>query len=292
MQQFYGVPISEVENWVIQPHANPVEKKRNSERFSKNWHLRPESVFVASIGTSWQPHSWNRVIDMIMWANFQGYNVWFQEVQEDHINFPMANTQVMRDSAIIMGRDAGFDKICLIDNDVLPDKEILVRLLEHPFPLIAPFIWDQGEDHALGIPRYDRGQGLQPMRWVGASFMLFDSKIFNCPDIKFSGLYQEGQFGQLLEHYGHQFWMDTDLEVQTFTPPGRMAQHNFDTRLAMLKERYDKKETPDRSAIDKNSLWVKDGVYCPWLFNKEEQTEYFRYLEVSGNIPELVTMKS
>lgn len=291
MQQFYDVPISEVYNWVIQPHYNPIEKKRNSERFSSYWHLRPDSVFVASIGTSWQPHSWNRVVDMIMWANFKGYNVWFQEVEEDHINFPMANTQVMRDSAIMMGKDAGFDKICLIDNDVLPDKEVLFKLLEHPFPLVSPYIWDQGEDHALGIPRYERGQGLQPMRWVGASFMLFKASIFNCPDIKFSGLYQEGQFGQKLAHYGHQFWVDTDVEVQTFTPPGRMAQHNFDTRLDMLRSRYDNKEIPNRKAIDSDSPWVKSDVYCPFLFGKEEQKDYFRHLQSTGNIPELINMK-
>ena len=225
-----------------------------------------------------------------MWSNFKGYNVWLQEVEEDHINFPMAMTQIMRDSAIVMGRDAGFHKICLIDNDILPAKDTLIKLLEHPFPCVSPYLWDQGEDHALGIPRFERGQGLQPMRWVGASFMLFDSKVFNCPDIRFKGLYQEGQFGQLLRHYGHQFWIDTDLEVQTVTPPGRMAQYDFDTRTNMLKERYDKKEVPNRKAIDKDSPWVKEGIYCPFLFGKEDQLEYFKHLETSTSIPKLLTM--
>jgi len=54
MQQFYTVPVSEVENFTIQPHANPVEKARNSERFSDGWHIRPGSTLVATIGTSWQ----------------------------------------------------------------------------------------------------------------------------------------------------------------------------------------------------------------------------------------------
>lgn len=291
MQQFYNVPISEVENWTIQPHANAIEKKRNSEGFSDFYHVRPGSVYLAAIGHSWQPHCWNRVIDMIMWANFQGYNVWLQEIPEDYVNFPMALPQVMRDTAILQGRNGGFDKICLIDNDILPDKEVLVRLMEHPFPIVSPFIWDQGEDYALGVPRYERGLGMQPMRWVGSSFMLFDSSIFNCPNIKFTGLYLEGQFGQLLASYGHKFWMDTDLEVQTFTPPGRVSQYNFDERMEIFKERYNKRETPNRKSIDPNSPWVKDDVYCPFLFDQDEQKKYFEHLQSSGSIPELVTMK-
>jgi hypothetical protein len=290
MQQFYTCPISEVENFTIQPHANPVEKARNSERFSDGWHIRPGSTLVASIGNSWQLHCWNRVVDMVMWSNFNGYNVWLQEIAEDHINFPMANTQAMRDSAIIMGRNAGFDKICLIDNDVLPRKETLISLLDKPFPCVAPYIWDEGEDKALGIPRFERGLGMQPMRWVGASFMLFDAKVFNCPDIKFTGLFQEGQFGQLLAHYGHKFWMDTDFEVQTVTPPGRVAQHKFNTRMEMLEERYNRSEIPNRKAIDSDSPWVKDGIYCPFLFEKDEQLEYFKHLETQGDISKLVTM--
>ena len=288
MQQFYNVPISEVENWVIQPFVNPIEKKRNSEKFSDYWHIRPDSTFVAAIGHSWQPHSWNKVVDMVMWSNFNGYNTFLQEVAEDQINFPMANTQAMRDSAIIMAHDAGFHKVCLIDNDILPDKDALINLVNKPFPIVAPFMWDEGEDHALGIPRYERNQGMQPMRWVAASFMVIDTKVFNCPEIKFKGQFQEGQFGQLLNHYGHQFWIDTDYEVKTATPPGRMAQYDFDTRYQMLKDRYDKRGTPNRSSIDPNSPWVKDNVYCPFLFEKEDQLAYFKHLE--SDIPKLITM--
>ena len=84
--------------------------------------------------------------------------------------------------------------------------------------------------------------------------------------------------------------MDTDFEVQTVTPPGRVAQYKFNTRMEMLEERYNRSTTPNRKAIDPDSPWVKDNIYCPFLFEKDEQLEYFKHLETQGDISKLVTM--
>ena len=251
------------QGWFLRQFSTPEEEARFNSRRSYP-HAHPGSVFIANIGAMWEPGCWQKVMDMVMYTSRQGHQAWFEEVlpaQGDVL--PMADIGYMRDTAVMKALDAGLEYICLIDSDVQPEKDALVKLLDHELTLVAPYLVEPGVGQ-LGDPKWDAKTGLRRMRWVCASFLVFRPTIFNCPGVFFRSTRDDDLFFQQLWHYGIFPILDTDIEVVSTRPPRRYGGRGWEERWDLMSTIYNKSgETPDRSPIDPNDPNTIDGVYSP-----------------------------
>ena len=108
-------------------------------QMERGWpHMRPNSVLVAAMGNHWKaPGSWNKVIDMLDYTTNQGVYCAFQEVQDRCFN-PYDALGTMRNEAALTALTEGFQYLCYIDNDVLPEPDCLYRLLQRGQSITAP----------------------------------------------------------------------------------------------------------------------------------------------------------
>lgn len=231
-------------------------------------HVTPGSVYIAAIGRRWEPGCWQRVVDMKEFTNSQGIMCWLEEQPDSHSTFPEADVSGMRDEGIYKGLDGGFEWICFVDNDVEVPPDFLCRFTRYGLPIVAPTILDNKTGIPVCGPIYKLGQGLVPMQWVSLSLLLVKAAIFNCPGTRFSNVSTEGRFFQNLWHYGHQPWMDTDVEVKTTRGPTRPGDLSWDVRWDALKSMYGSRDQkPDRGATRPNNPHEVDGMYVPFLLD-------------------------
>lgn len=247
-------------------YATDAEQKR-MERKAKYPHIRPDSVLVASIGTSWEPGAWQRVVDMVTYTNFHGVCCWFSEIPDTVSQLPYQNVNHMMDSACLTASNIGVEWLMLIQNDALPEPDLLMRLLEWQTPVVVPYIYDDVLGQPIAGPVYERDTGLQPVEWACFTCILIWSKVLNCfaDCAPFRNSTRESWFFSRLIHYGHRAYQDTNTELKIATRP---TYHGANESLGDLWEKWEeadqrRRRPPDRRPIDPNDLNQKAGIYLP-----------------------------
>src|SRR3989304_6070438 len=92
---------------IVGPFPPEPERARLQAQADSKWpHLRPDSVLIACIGNHWAPGSWQRVADMMMETNKQGYACWLAEIQNRCFN-PLDALGTMRNEAWLQAANPG-----------------------------------------------------------------------------------------------------------------------------------------------------------------------------------------
>lgn len=195
-------------------------------------HVKPESILITPIGNLWEPDAWWRLQDMLLATATAGHSISLQEVTDSSL-FSFEAIAMMRWSASMMARDGGVEWLLMVDNDVLLEKDTLLRLLAHDRPVVFPML----EDLEKKLPRIiaplsapdltEPGHGLVPVRWAAMSCMLFNTKIFNVLEpTAWRG--SDHVFAQALNFIGHRIYVDTDTVVKVVKGPARHAAKEYD----------------------------------------------------------------
>lgn len=258
----------------VRSFASPEEHKRGSELQNARWnHMRPDSTLVCAMGFHWSKEglAWQKVCDMIEFTQERGYYVALSELQ-DRCYEPYDALGTMRNEAILMAQNEGFERLLYIDNDVLPEPDCLFRLLQHEHSIVVPFMAEPGTGRQLSSPAIGINSGIQPAKWSVLSMMLFKTSVFNCTGPNFwrdaIGA-DEGFHFQLLWHFGHRPWVDSGIQLVTAGGPTYPLSTNRLTkpeRDELWEKRNEKRNLPpDRSPKDPDGKNVlPNGEYFPW----------------------------
>lgn len=248
--------------------ANELEK----ERVFKTQHYRPAHIRAAStvvtpIGVMWEPGAWQKTVDMVMHANRSGVCTWLHEMVDINAGIPYAHLNMMRDTACMYAHDAGFEWVLLIENDALPEQDLLLNLLKWDMPVVVPYIVDEVLGKPICAPFYKKGSGLQPIQWAVFTCILINVRVLNCfPYCQpFTTVGIESGFFHKLRHYGHKAYQDTNTELKIAKRPAYPVDHGgLETEWKYWVE-LDKRrrQIPDRRPIDPNETKVVNGIYMP-----------------------------
>lgn len=215
-------------------------------------HVRPMSVLVACIGNTWEKGTWWRLQDMLLETAKSGYSISLQEFR-DPAMFSFEAIAMMRWSAAMSARDGGVEFCLMVDNDVLVEKDTLLRLIQHDRPVVFPWL----EDLEKRFPRViaplsmpdiiEPGHGLLPVQWAAMSCMLFNARVFNVLEpTAWRGT--DFIFAQALNWAGHRIYVDTDTVVKLVKGPTRFAAMSYDEMWEAHRRLWEKrKEDVDRS---------------------------------------------
>lgn len=263
-------PMSTAMSWDIDPKDVRTQGVKAHYHFS---HIKPESVFIAAMGNLWEKNAWWRLQDMMLYSAQHGYSVSLQEIKAADL-FSGDAIFSMRWCAAMMALDSGVEWLLMVDNDVLLEKDTLVRLLAHDRPIVFPLLNDLEQRFPIQLAPLSApadlkpGTGLQPVLWAAMSCMLFNPRIFNVLD---SNCWKGSDylFGQSLNHIGHRMYVDTDTVVAIAKGPSRLASKSYATFWKGHQSMYNrlKSEERDRSAPpgfnpETDDGWVdKDGTY-------------------------------
>lgn len=268
----HGVPItnnrSAVQDSILVPDFGTAQEAKLFELqapYSRP-HSRPASCCVVTTGTLWEPGCWKAVVDMFMYNHNRGLTTWLQEVKDPRNGLPYDNLGAMMDHGITTARTRGFDYICLLQTDVLPEPETLARLMRFEQPVVAPMIVSPDTGKSVGAPEAEAHTGLKRMRWVPTSFILFKSTVFNCfpGTYIFTGTTGEDMMWERFAHYCHWPYLDTDHPLEMVTHATRNGSLRMDERWEWLKTVDDRRrEAADRSSPDSEDPH-KGGIYAPW----------------------------
>ena len=123
----------------IRYNSSPKEQEMANRKAEDWWsHASPYSILVTAIGNHWKAGSWERVLNMIHRTNNYGYKATLDEIM-DRCQNPYDALGAMRNEAVMRGME-GYDYLCMIDTDVYPEPDMLIRLLQHELPIVAPYI--------------------------------------------------------------------------------------------------------------------------------------------------------
>ncbi len=248
--------------------ASDVEKERvlRSQHY-RPAHIRPGSTLVAPIGVMWSPGAWQKTVDMVIKSNQSGVCTWLHEMCDINAGIPYSHLNMMRDSACMYAHDAGFEWIMLIENDALPEPEMLLKLLNWDMPIVVPYIVDEVLKKPICAPFYKPGSGLQPIQWAVFTCILINVKVLNCfpfsqpfADVKIeSGLYHK------LRHYGHKTYQDTNTELKIARRPCYPVDHGglANEWKVWIEKDKERRKIPDRAPIDPNDKRQVNGIYMP-----------------------------
>ena len=255
----------------VRSFASDRERQITANPGLPRWtHIRPNSVLIAAMGYHWKQGSWQRVVDMMQHTIEQGSYVALQEIQ-DRCFEPYDALGTMRNEAALSAVNEGFEWLLYVDNDVLPERDTLVRLLNWQLPILAPYVVEPGTGRRLFGPGWDPNSGLKPAKWCVLSMLLMRTSIFNCVGPRFwsdAVGADEGYHFQTLWHYGHQPWIDTNTPlVVAGIPHYPLASNRLTSaqRAAMWdKINAPRNEPPDRRPITTDAPNVIDGEYLPF----------------------------
>lgn len=256
----------------VRYNSSPAEQNLANKKANDWWsHAAPYSVLVCAIGNHWKANSWQRVLDMVHYSNQMGFKVTLDEIM-DRCQNPYDALGAMRNEAVMRGME-GYDYLMMVDTDVFPEKDLLVRLIAHELPIVAPYVYEPTSRKPLHGPFRYMGKGLQPVKWCVLSCLLFDIRVFNAtgptPWNNAIGA-DEGYHFQEFYHYGFRPRIDTNLVLQVGRDPtyplatNRMAEKDatafWDNRREMLAE------MPDRRPINGADTRINEhGEYLPFL---------------------------
>lgn len=253
---------------------NDARNQESQTRHNAQWqygypHHSPGSVLVASVGVNWDAGCFEAVMDCVEFARSKGYEVWFQEIRDSMMLPPFEGIQGMRDEAVLTAQARGLEYLCLIENDVKPTPDLLVRMLQREAPVLAPrMLHPDGEFEGtvIGYPKHKADIGLQPMRFVAFSWILFKTTVFNCfqtPPFTAYAHHSEGQLAAGLARYGHRIFMDTGANLELTRGPA----YNHENYVAYVENmhRADKgrRQRPDRKPVIHDGPVIGE-TYAPW----------------------------
>lgn len=256
----------------IRYNHNERERDLAQRRQETLWgHVAPNSVFIAAIGNHWKPGAWQRVMDMVHYTNQYGYPCVLEEIMDRCFN-PYDSLGCMRNEAILRALQ-GFEWLCMVDNDVYPPADMLVKLIEHNVPAIAPIVLENSSGRSLHGPPHQLWTGLQPVRWCVLSMLVFRSSIFHATGPEFwndSIGADEGYHFQKLWHYGIQPYVDTDIRLLVGGDPtyplSTLRMQKCDHDAFWDKRRAWLLDAPHREPIDPNDPRRSElGEYLPFL---------------------------
>ena len=164
----------------------PFEGTMNNWKQQNLWDtLNPRSCLVAAIGNHWRARSWARVMNMIDFANKQGMRTNLIEIQ-DRCMTPYDALGTMRNEAILEAQ-RGYEFLCTVDTDVLPEPDALYRLInrmENDGRSIAvPYIDEPGTGKVLHGPErpqvvHQKYSGAHFIRWAVLSMQVYRVNVF------------------------------------------------------------------------------------------------------------------
>ncbi len=223
------------------------------------------------MGSHWASQSWAKVADMVAFTNKAGVYCGLVEIMDRCFN-PLDAMGTMRNEAIMTAKNAGYEYLCYVDNDVLPEPDALVKLLARQVPIIVPFIPEPGTGKKLHGPERNPNTGLWPMKWSVLSMMVFWTNVFNSVGTRFwadaIGADEGFHFHDLWTN-GHRLYMDTDVQVITVSKPNyplslrSMTREDRENAQERTRERL--RLPPDRRAIMENDPAVVNGIYMPFV---------------------------
>lgn len=230
-------------------------------------HMSPDSVFVAVIGNSWELGAWQKVTDMLEHTSQWGITCCLHEFANGFAAIPYSTLSAMRNTACVYASNSGYEWLLLVENDILPEPDMLVQLLEHQMPLMVPFIQYQGKGWSVSQPPLIKNMGVIPIAWSVFSCVLIWTKVLNCfPDCSpFNENKGEGPFFMRLVHFGQKLFMDTytELKLATDATYGGRPKSLKDSWEFWEKADKRRRQPPDRSPIDPNNPNQRNGIYYP-----------------------------
>ena len=242
-------------------------------------HLSFNSVLVVVLSNEYCEGSWWRIQDMLAYTEDHGITGAFEEM-DDMSLLPTDAIGQMRAAAAQMAVDAGFEWCFMIDTDILPEKDLLVKLMAHDRAVVYPLIIDK-EDKYMGAPvsspKLVPGMGLQPVQWGAMSAMLFNSHVFNCLD-NYAWHGHDRHFSQALNHFGHHIYVDTNSPMDVAHGPSRHPAKPWAELWQGLERAYDRRQNQDRDrrpppGFDpafSEGVVDRDGVYwakAKWAYS-------------------------
>ncbi len=232
-------------------------------------HVKPQAILITPIGNLWGKDSWWRLQDMMLTTSQAGYSVSMHEMRDASL-FSFEAIPMMRWSASMMARDGGMEWCFMVDNDVLLEKDTLLRLLEWDRPIVFPMVEDLEQKYhpdisPLSNPVLHPGEGLKPVRWAVMSAMLFNPKLFNVLDpTAWRG--SDYLFSQALNFLGHRIYVDTDTVVQVTKGPARHASKGYDEFWKGHRKMYNRlrdekrdRRPPDGFKPEKDDGWLDES---------------------------------
>ena len=262
-------PLRTAETWDVSQSDEAVLGSKGDYHYP---HIRPQSVLIAPIGQLWEKDAWWHLQDMMLHTAMAGHSVSLHEMKDDSL-FSFEAIPMMRWSASMMARDSGVDWLLMVDNDVLLEKDTLLRLLAWDRPIVFPLLEPtDGYPVELG-PLSQPGplapkQGLVPVRWAAMSVMLLNPRIFNVLDsTAWRG--SDYLFGQALNFLGHRIYVDTDTPVKVVHGPTRHAGKGYKEFWEGHKKMYfrlrheprDRQAPPGFNPATGDGFIDKDGTY-------------------------------
>jgi|TARA_Y100000310_G_C20701833_1_gene830684 hypothetical protein len=257
----------------LQYYANQLEYNRYLRTArTRRQHLNPDSVYVFSVGKNWSPGAWQKVVDMVDYTLEQGITCWFHEINDSLCQIPYMEIPAMRNAACQTAKDAGFEWVMMVDNDVLPEPDLLVRLLDSDRPVIVPYI-KTADGYSLASPQYTVGGGTGAVRWAVLSCILIHCNVLNCfgDNMPFTDVTEEGDFFRRLWHYGHQGFQNTSVVLEMASSPNRPGKlKNWDELQNFLRRAdSNRRKEPNRRPIDINDPNQEDGIYTTPRFRSQ-----------------------
>lgn len=206
-------------------------------------HLKPNSVCIATLGHAYVPGAWAAQVDLYMHTR-KHMPCWLDEIPNFSTK-PHDMLGTMRHYAWSRARDSGFEWCLLIENDVLPEPDMLERLIARDCPIIAPFQVDEEKHSILQHPHdLTHKTGLKRASFVAMSCLLLSTRVLNGFAYNPFGDGQsvpEGVFYERLFGLGHQLWVDTDIYcrvMRTPSRPGMLSYRELDAAHELMYERY------------------------------------------------------
>jgi len=278
---------------MLMPAArNELEGKRMEFKLGSAWgRLNPDSVLITAMGNHWGPTCWAKTVDMVSNTIKAGYSCGFVELMDRCLN-PYDSLGTMRNEAILMAMNQGFEWLCYVDNDVQPDPDTLVKLLQWQIPVIGPFVVEPGTGHPVHGPALQPNTGLKTAKWTVLSMLLFRTDVFNCTGPMFwsdSIGADEAIHFQQLYHYGHRLFIDTNTQLVV----GKRPLYPLSTKGLPTDQRVGHWEQarqkllrpPDRRPLDPDSPLVQNEVYLPFNQPPEPPPEAPGSLASTGEEP-------
>jgi len=265
----------------IERQKNPADKSLTfenqivAERYfshdlNSTSHFSPGSVLIATVGTDFTGESKEKIIAMKDYTREAGYVAQYVEFQVYHNTFPQASHAATRNAIKNEARIGGVQFVCMLDTDVLPQEDMLAKLLAHNVSIITPYVIDPAINLQLGGPTREINSGLFEQRWIPQCFLLCKTAIFNNPEIHFSSDEAEDGFAHRTTLYGLTQQIDTSQVLTLASPPGRPDSVKWDTRMERLKERYDREPTRNWVSQEEYDEALSNDTYIAVLGESED----------------------
>lgn len=257
-------------------------------------HAAPDSVLVCAIGNAWQGESWAKLMDMLQFSHEHGIKITFQELQNRCFE-PYDSLGTMRNEAFAMAQNSGHEYLMMVDNDVLPEKDTLFRLLKRDEYLISPYVEEpQQVDQQTGamLPRrvlhgpvFEMYTGVRKVKWNVLSMMLWKTQFIRVlgPTFWENAIgADEGLHSQKMYQAAGLYWqVDTDVVLEVAgTPLYPLTVKKSDKYEEVWQERRDRynNEIPKRHPPIPGdfSHVTPEGVYLPFFRASPEQQEAMR----------------